>query len=107
MSDWIQLGDGNGEPWYRELDEGEVQLALKADEDVDETAIGFQYSELDRLPRYEEIIDERDALRAALLAVEFVHDGKGGAGCAWCGQDEHDPHHPRCQRQLALKEAAE
>ncbi len=42
---------------------------------------------------------ERDQLRAALEAVEWV-----GAfiACPWCRGEEHNGHYPDCQRQLAL-----
>ena len=67
MSEWVQLGDGEcDEPWYRELGKGEVQLCADGCQVSD--AIGFQYAELDRLPRYASLIEERDE---ALRRVAF------------------------------------
>ena len=69
MGEWVQLGDGEcDEPWYRELDEGEVQLCADGCQVSD--AIGFQYAELDRLPRYKEIIAERDAAQKRIAFFE-------------------------------------
>ena len=97
-SAWVQLGDGEcDEPWYRELGKGEVQLCADGCQVSD--AIGFQYAELDRLPRYAEMIAERDALRKALLDVEWV-----SLRCPWCGRKETEGHAENCMRQLALKE---
>jgi hypothetical protein len=44
---------------------------------------------------------ERDELRAALEAVEWVYEYR--MICAWCGESYDYGHAPDCQRQRALR----
>jgi hypothetical protein len=50
---------------------------------------------------YRKLRNERDALRAALMAVEHVSQ-EDAAYCPWCDRWEGDPHAAGCQRQRAL-----
>lgn len=55
----------------------------------------------------EQLKKEREQLRQALEAVEFVDDD-GREYCPWCqiiGFLNDDVHHPDCQRQAALRKS--
>ena len=104
MGDWIQLGGGgNGEPWYKEYPDDVV--VFRADDDPNgDCAIGFQYSELDGLPRYVKLIAERDELQELLASIEWIEmgDDEWWDGCPKCYGERVEGHHRNCELAWAL-----